>query len=160
MTPGAVMFAFLITLHVLSAVIWVGGMFFAYVALRPAAVNVLDAPTRVRLWEATFNRFFPWVWLAVAILLGSGFWMMFIAFNGMKAPIYIQAMLGIALVMMAIYAHIFFAPFKLMRRAIKAGDTPAAGHRLKQIRQLIGVNLILGLIVVIIAVSGSALLGS
>lgn len=151
------MLAFLITLHVLSAVIWVGGMFFAYMALRPAAVIVLEAPSRIRLWEATFNRFFPWVWLAIAILLGSGFWIMFIAFNGMQAPIYIQAMLGIGLVMMAIYAHIFFAPFKLMRRAIATDDIPAAGRRLKQIRQLIGVNLILGLLVVIIAVSGSGL---
>ena len=26
-----------ITLHLLAAVIWVGGMFFAYIAMRPAA---------------------------------------------------------------------------------------------------------------------------
>ena len=29
-------------LHVLSIVVWVGGMFFAYMALRPVAASVLE----------------------------------------------------------------------------------------------------------------------
>lgn len=148
------MLMLLITLHLLSAVVWVGGMFFAYMALRPAAVAVLEAPVRLRLWEATFARFFPWVWLAVLLLLGTGLWMMFAYLGGMKTAPYIHAMFGIGLVMMAMYAHIFFAPFKRMRLAIAAEDFAEAGRRLGQIRMLIGINLILGLVVVAIASAG------
>lgn len=36
-----------ITLHVLSAVVWVGGMFFAWMALRPVAASLLEPPPRV-----------------------------------------------------------------------------------------------------------------
>ena len=59
-------------IHLLAALVWVGGMFFAYVVLRPVAVEVLEPPQRLRLWEGVFRRFFVWVWVAVAILLGSG----------------------------------------------------------------------------------------
>ena len=58
--------------HLSGMVVWVGGMFFAYVCLRPAAGNVLEPPQRLRLWTGVFSRFFPWVWLSVAAILGSG----------------------------------------------------------------------------------------
>ncbi len=57
MTP----FASLYALHVLAAVLWVGGMFFAWMVLRPAAVAVLQAPERLRLWAEVFRRFVQWV---------------------------------------------------------------------------------------------------
>ncbi len=57
-----------LALHVLSAVLWVGGMFFAYLCLRPAA-GALEPQHRLRLWAAVFERFFPWVWLSILILL-------------------------------------------------------------------------------------------
>ena len=69
-------------LHVLSVVVWVGGMFVAYLAVRPAAVETLEAPQRLRLWAAIFARFFRWVWLAVVLILGTGFSMM-----GRMAPV-------------------------------------------------------------------------
>ena len=45
----------LIALHVLAAVVWVGGMFFAYMVLRPSA-GLLVAPARVALWQRVFGR--------------------------------------------------------------------------------------------------------
>ncbi|AOV18060.1 hypothetical protein BJI67_14200 [Acidihalobacter aeolianus] len=151
------MLMLLLTLHLLSAVVWVGGMFFAYVALRPAAVAVLEPPPRLRLWEATFARFFPWVWLAVILLLGTGLWMMFAFFGGMKSAPYIHAMFGIGIVMMLIYAHIFFAPYRRLRQANAAENFAEGGRRLGQIRKLIGVNLMLGLVVIVIAGLGPTL---
>src|SRR5690606_5692971 len=58
----------LFPLHLLAAVVWVGGMFFAYMALRPAAATVLPPPQRLPLWTQTFRRFFPWVWITVVLL--------------------------------------------------------------------------------------------
>jgi uncharacterized membrane protein len=142
------------SLHNLSAVVWVGGMFFAYMALRPAAATLLDPPMRLPLWYGTFSRFFPWVWLAVAILLVTGFWMMFSNFGGWQSPPYIHMMLGIGIVMMLIYFHVYFAPYRRLRRAVEAQDWPAGGRALAQIRMLVGINLLLGVVVVALGAGG------
>jgi uncharacterized membrane protein len=70
-------------LHVLGVVIWVGGMFFAYVTLRPAAAALLEPPQRLPLWQATLSRFFTWVWVAIGLILVSSIWML-TALGGMK----------------------------------------------------------------------------
>jgi len=147
-----------ITLHVLSVVIWVGGMFFAYVALRPVAASLLEPPLRTTLWRDTFNRFFPWVWGAVILLLVTGYGMLFGKYGGMgNAPIYVHIMNALGLVMMALFLHVYFAPFRRMKQAISAQDWPEAGRRLGQIRMLIGINLIIGLVVVAVASGGAYL---
>jgi len=64
-----------ITLHSLAAIIWVGGMFFAYMALRPSAAEVLEPPLRLTLWAKVFSKFFPWVWASIVVLFGTGYWM-------------------------------------------------------------------------------------
>lgn len=148
---------YLLSLHLLAALIWVGGMFFAYLALRPAAASTLEAPQRLRLWEAVFARFFPWVWLCVLALLASGLWMTYGWYGGMLAPAYVLAMFGLGLLMMALFAHLYFAPYRRMRQALAEGDFAQAGHRLGQIRMLIGINLVLGLVVTVIATAGSLL---
>ena len=147
---------FAITLHVLSAVIWVGGMFFAYVALRPVAAALLEPPLRLPLWSKTFARFFPWVWAAVVLLPLSGYWMIFETFEGMRNVgwhVHVMQVTGWA--MIAIFLHVFFAPYRRMNRALAAGDFPAAGGQLALIRRLIGVNLVLGLLIVVIATGGA-----
>jgi uncharacterized membrane protein len=147
-----------IALHVLSVVVWVGGMFFAYMALRPAAVEVLEPPLRLKLWVATFKRFFPWVWLAIALILGSGYWMIF-KFGGFgNLPLYIHVMNGLGLLMMAIYLHVFFVPFQRLRKAVSAEIWPDGGKHLGQIRMLVGTNTILGLLTIAIATGGRYLI--
>ena len=144
-----------ITLHVLSAVIWVGGMFFAYVALRPVAANLLEPPLRTTLWRDTFDRFFPWVWVAVIVLLLTGYWMIFAKFGGMgTSPLYVHVMNGLGIVMMLIYLHVFFAPFRRMKQAIATQDWPEAGRRLGQIRIFIGINLLIGLVTIVLGTGG------
>ena len=74
-----------LTFHILGAVIWVGGMFAAYVCLRPAAGS-LEPPQRLKLWRGFFAKFFPWVWVAVILLLGSGYCMLLTTFGGFRMP--------------------------------------------------------------------------
>ena len=138
-------------LHVLAAVIWIGGMFLAYVAVRPAALEVLEPPQRLKLWLGIFNRFFPWVWGAVILLLATGFFMM----SRMGAvPNFVIVMTVIGIVMSAIFLHIYFAPFGRLKRALAAENWKEGGAALNQIRILIGTNLALGLINVAVALLG------
>jgi uncharacterized membrane protein len=147
--------ALAIALHLLAAVLWVGGMFFAWWVLRPVAAGQLEPPARLRLWQGVFRRFFPWVWAAVAVLLVTGFWMLFAVFGGMGgAGWHVHLMLLTGLAMMAIFLHLWFAPYPRLGRAIDAEDWPAGGQALGQIRRLIGVNLIIGLITVAVASGG------
>lgn len=147
--------AIALTLHVLSVVIWVGGMFFAFMALRPVAAQLLDPPLRLQLWCNVFGRFFPWVTLAVGLILASGLWMIFGFYGGMgQSGIHIHIMLLLGLIMMAIYGHVYFAPFRGLKQAVEQKNWQEGGQKLGQIRKLIGINLILGLVVVAVATAG------
>lgn len=141
-------------LHVLSAVVWVGGMFFALVVLRPAS-GPLDPPARLALWQRVFDRFFPWVFVAIALLLLSGYAMVFAVFGGFATiGLHVHLMQGIGIVMVLIFLHLYFAPWKRFRQAVAAGDNAVAAAQLNQIRILVTVNLILGLVTVAIGSSG------
>lgn len=143
-----------ILFHILAAVFWVGGMLFAHAMLRPAAL-ALDPPLRLALWRRVFERFFPAVWVAVVVLLASGYGMVVFGFGGFAhLPLYIDVMQAIGIVMMLIYAHLFFAPWRRFRRAVDREDYPAAGAQLNQIRWIVTLNLVLGLIVVVVGATG------
>ena len=143
-------------LHVLSVVVWVGGMFFAYMALRPVAASVLEPPQRLALWAGVFGKFFPWVWASVVLILATGLHMLTV-FGGMAAPLYALAMLVLGVVMMLIFGHVFFAPYKKIKRAVAAQDWKAGGGALGQIRRLIGINLSIGLLTIAVVFLGRAL---
>jgi len=144
--------AILKLLHLLSAVLWVGGMFFAYVILRPAAVDVLQPPERLRLWRNVFQRFFLWVWVAVGLILGSGLGML--NSYGGSAPLYVHVMLGGGILMVLIYAHVYFSLYKSLVRGVLAEEWKAAGGVLGQIRRWVGINLTLGLLLISLAAAG------
>jgi uncharacterized membrane protein len=144
-------------LHVLGVVVWVGGMFFAYMALRPVATSTLEPPLRLALWVGVFGKFFPWVWVAIALILGSGLHM-WMKLGGASAPVYVMLMMTLGIVMMLIFAHVFFAAFNKLKRAVAASDWQAGGAALGQIRMLIGANLVLGLLTVCVPFVGRALL--
>lgn len=140
-----------LSLHVLAIVVWVGGMFFAHQALRPAAVDTLEPPLRLQLWVATFKRFFPWVWVCVVLVLATGLWMMM---QFPKAPIFVHAMLGLGIVMMLIFMHVFFAPYNKLKKAVAEQRWPDGGNALGQIRTMVGINTIIGIITIIVATAG------
>ena len=152
------MIALAIVLHLLSAVIWVGGMFFAYIVLRPA-MGTLEPPQRLGLWAGVFKRFFPWVWAAILVLLVSGYWMLFGYFGGFAGSgLHIHIMHALGLLMMLLFMHLFFAPYRRLRKAVAAADWPVAGQQIGQIRRIVGINLVLGLLVVFIASGGRYLI--
>ena len=145
--------------HLIAAVIWVGGMFFAYVCLRPAAQSTLDPPQRLRLWSVVFQHFFVWVWAAIITILVSGYWMIFIEYDGFDGVVPTVKIMHITgLLMMLVFFHVFFAPYRRLKQYVATEDFAAAGKQLGQIRILVAINLGLGLITVIIASAGPFLL--
>ncbi len=153
--------AIAVTLHMLFVTVWVGGMFFAHMCLRPVAVAQLEPPLRLRLWAGVFSRFFPWVWGAVATILLSGLWIIFgvWTYGGLTSmAVYVQAMLLIGLVMAVIFSVIYFSPYQALKAAVTAENWPQGGAQLARIRRLVGINLILGLTTVAIG-SGGRYLG-
>ena len=134
-----------IALHTLAAILWVGGMFFAYVCLRPS-MGALEVPTRCRLWRESLGRFFTVVWGCVAVLLISGFAMIGVL-GGMAATRpHIHIMMALGLLMMALFMHVQFGPFRKLKRAVAAEDWPEAGKQIGRIRPVVAINLTLGLI--------------
>lgn len=141
-------------LHILSIVIWVGGMFFAYMVLRPSAAEILQPPERLKLWDSVFSRFFNWVWLAVVLVLASGLFMIMI-FGGMAVvPRYIHAMLLLGIVMALIFAYVFFSSYKSLSRMVAAQEWQRAGEMLAKIRKLVALNLGIGLLTIAVAILG------
>jgi uncharacterized membrane protein len=146
--------ALLIALHVLAVVLWVGGMFFAYMVLRPAA-GPLQSEARLELWQRVFRRFFPLVWASIVVLLASGYGMMVLYFGGFAgAGLYIQLMQGIGIVMMLLFMHLYFGPWRRFGAAVAGKHFPEAAARLAQIRRIVAVNLGLGLLTIIVGASG------
>lgn len=142
-----------LALHTLFAVIWVGGMFFAYVCLRPS-VGGLDARTRTTLWAMVLHRFFGYVLIAIPLLLATGLHMIR-GLGGMAAVgLHVHVMLGLGILMMLLALHVYFAPLRRLKLAVTAGDTDEAVRRVGQIRKFVALNLTLGLIVVAVASGG------
>ena len=147
--------SFSIALHLLSAVVWVGGMIFAHSSLRPAAVQVLEPPLRLELWVQVFRRFFVLVWLSIVIVLATGYWMLFNYFAGFAgAGLHIHIMHGAGLLMVMIYLHVFFVPYRRLRQAVIIQDYPLAGAQLNQIRKMVGINILIGLLVITVGSAG------
>lgn len=140
------MIKLLYMLHVLSTVVWVGGMFFAYVCLRPVAASQLEPPARLRLWAGVFAKFFPWVWVAVVLLLLTGQGIIAQVGGYDVVPKHVHVMAGIGYLMAAIFAYVYFVPYRRLLAAVQAETWPAGGEALAVIRRLVGTNLTLGLL--------------
>ena len=142
------------TLHSLAGVIWVGGMFFAHMAMRPA-LQMQEPPVRLAILSQVFPRFFAWVWIAVIILPFTGYLMVFVDFGGFEAAGYhVTVMHAIGWVMVFIYLFIYFRPYLKFQSAVRAENYPEAGQHFALIRRLITVNLVLGIAVISAGVSG------
>ncbi len=134
----------LLVLHLLGAVIWVGGMFFALTVLRPSMAAV-PAAQRIDLHMQVFRRFFLIIWHVVPVMLGTGFAMLYLIYGGFAGAQWnVHLMLLLGLIMSAVFVGLFFGPWATLRRT----RDPASVDR---VRRLIQINLVLGLIVVIVA---------
>ncbi len=149
-------YAILKTLHVLSIVVWIGGMVFAHFFLRPAVAQ-LEPAVRLRLMHDVLGRFFRAVLAASLLTLATGVWMLGrvakqVVQSGasfeMPLAWTVMAVLGIAMV--AIFMHIRFVLYKRFGRGVAASEWAAAGAALANIRNWVAINLGLGVLVLLV----------
>jgi uncharacterized membrane protein len=145
---------FLYALHVLAAVLWVGGMTFALLVLRPA-LSVLEPPQRLALHLAVLGRFFRLVWHAMPALLLTGWLLLFGWYGGFRgAGWHVHLMHLTGLLMAAVFLALVLRPWKEFQAAMQAGDRAAAGAAMVWVRSLVLANLGLGLLTVAVAAWG------
>lgn len=137
--------------HLVAAILWMGGMAFMLLALRPAALAVMDPQSRARLMGAVWRRFFLIVIVSIVALFTTGTNLYTTAFRATKAatgsgsvPLGWNLMLVIGIVMMLIFGHIYFAGFRQFKRAVAAAEWPVAAKAAAQIQTLVLVNFVLG----------------
>lgn len=141
-------------LHLLAATIWVGGMFFALLVLRPSVVAVPE-PARLLLWEAVLTRFFRWVGACVIVLLLTGFWMVYVRYGRPgDSPLHVHTMIATGVLMMLLFGHVLFAPFRRLRAALGERQPERAAQQLGMIRWFVAANLALGILTLFLASAG------
>ena len=155
-------YAALKTIHLLSIIVWIGGMVFAHFFLRPA-VATLAAPERVRLMHDVLGRFFNAVLVAAGLALVSGVWMIGrIAKQTVQAgvkfnlPLEWMVMSVLGVVMLAIFGYIRFALYPRLTRAVTSAAWPAGGAALASIRTWVTVNLAIGVVIVAVTLLGAS----
>jgi uncharacterized membrane protein len=140
-----------VLLHLCGVIVWVGGMFFAYFCLRPASASVLQPPERLTLWVATFDPFFRFTTIAVALIVLSGFTMFFqTGFH--NAPLGWHLMLALGSVMAAVFGYVVRVLYPTLRLHCNASAWPEAAATLNRIRRWVAVNLALAVCTIAAAV--------
>jgi uncharacterized membrane protein len=137
-----------LAVHLLCAVVWVGGMFFAVLVLRPG-LSVLAPAQRLDLHAEVFRRFFRVIWHVMPLILLTGYAMLFGLYGGFAGVdwgVHVMHLFG--LIMAAIFVAIVFGPYARFR----AAPSPVAADA---IRKLVLVNLVLGLITIVVAAASS-----
>jgi len=95
------------------------------------------------------------VWVSFLVLFVSGYVVMFATYASFAAaPLYINLMQAISWVMIALFAWLFFVPWREFNYDIDEEKWPAAGANLTRIDTINLVNLFLGIIEVVIGSTG------
>jgi uncharacterized membrane protein len=145
---GRTLMTLSLLLHLLAAMLWIGGMGFALFALRPAAIATLAPPQRLPLMSAALGRFFRLVMGVVVVLLATGLHLIFATGGFAPARPGAHIMLGGGLVVIAIFGYIAHGCHPKLRQHVAAEQWPVAAAQLERIRLLVLVNLVLGVLIV------------
>src|SRR5947207_13600139 len=102
-------------------------MFFAHQVLRPAAA-LLEPGPRLTLWSRVLGRFFAWVFAAIILLLLTGYSLVFALYSGFGGVQTLrQPDAGIGILMMLLFLHLYFAPWRRFRAAVARQDWAEGG---------------------------------
>ncbi|MFN3976183.1 MAG: CopD family protein [Aquificaceae bacterium] len=128
----------LLFLHLFFAIVWIGGMVYSLLFLKPSLREIGQEEQRGKFLKQVFSKFFLAVWLSIFVLFltGMGLW------HGYRRDFTDNPLFHIKLflfgLMVAVFAYIYFFLFKR--------------NKLSHISNLIGVNLLLGILVLLVII--------
>ena len=138
-------------LHLIAGIVWMGGMTFMLFALRPAALDTLEAQPRAVLMGQVWKRFYALVLVAIVALFATGTHLYTQTFRAARlaagegsVPLGWNIMLVLGLVMMLIFGHIYFAGFKKYKRALASGEWSVAAKAAGLMHTMTLINFALG----------------
>jgi len=150
------LYGILKTAHVLSIIVWIGGMVYTRFFLGPAAAS-LEAGVRARLMQETLGRFFRVVTPVSAVALVSGMWMIgrvakgaIISGSPFSMPLEWAVMAGLGFLMVGIYLLIRYVLYARLVLEVQAADWNSAGKSLATIRNWVSANMVIGLTIVVV----------
>ncbi len=154
------MYQWVVFVHILAALVWVGGMWFLALVLVPALRR--ESPDRrAALLEAVGRRFRTVGWVAIAVLLITGVWN--VANRGFGWDVFttsgrfghiLAGKLALVVVILALSALHDFRIGPASTRARREGGDPRRAEALRRAASWIGrVNALLTLIVIWLAVA-------
>jgi uncharacterized membrane protein len=149
LSPSLIVF-----LHVVSAIIWVGGMIVIRFAIHYSMQNIAEPKIKLERTLENLQRFFKMVIPAIIILVLTATIMFFgLGFDGPEPNKFIHMKEGIWWTMTIIFVFIYIKRNKA-QKAFEMGDMIAAKANLAPIAQyLIPINIVLGLIAVYLGIT-------
>ncbi|MFN3599018.1 MAG: hypothetical protein ACK4VK_04705 [Aquificaceae bacterium] len=126
----------LLFLHLFFAVVWIGGMIYSLLFLRPSLREITQQETRDRFLRAVFSKFFLAVWISILVIFisGMGLW------HGYRRDFTENTLFHTKLFLFGLMAFLFFYIYFFLFRK----------NRLTHIPNLIGVNLLMGILILLI----------
>lgn len=151
-----VLFAVCLVLHMLAAIVWVGGVFFVRAILLPA-LSGWDNGERFAALGLILPAFFRSIWGAVVVLLLTGYGVLLFGYSdGLGGGgVHVDIMQAVGWVLIFAFVYLDFGPFRLFLRAKEAGDTERALSKLQELQTGLSLTLALGVLTAIVGVSGS-----
>ena len=135
-------------LHAIAATLWIGGIFFAFMALRPVAQEVLQPREQLHLWRAAYRKFFPTSMGAHKHSFSYGLLSALFQIRGFaNSQPYLHLMHIIGLIMVGAFFYLYFSLYGRLCRLIDTEDISAASDTLKKMRPVIAANLFLGIVI-------------
>jgi uncharacterized membrane protein len=148
------MYSLIKLLHLVAAIVWMGGMTFMIFALKPSVAS-LEASVRAPLMAQVWQRFFAIVLAAIVVLIFTGTHMYTAGFRATRiatgagaVPFGWNLMLALGMLMALVFGHIYFASFKKFKRAVADANWPAAGAAAALIQKMVLLNFVLGWIAI------------
>ncbi|MBW4024193.1 MAG: hypothetical protein HIU92_13875 [Proteobacteria bacterium] len=137
-------------IHLLSVVIWVGGMAFLMLVLRSGLMAV-EPTARVTLQGALFRRFFRTVWNVMPIAVISGLLLLILSYSHQPIPWPVMVMQTGGILMAAIFIGMFMVPNRRLQAKLASGT--ATAEDIVPVRRLVLLNLAIGTIILICVAS-------
>ncbi len=137
-------------LHLISVVIWIGGMFFILLGVQPAIARRMHLEARLPLWTRLLHYFFAWSWVSVLLMLLSGSLLVLMRGGMANAPLYVHLMGSAGALMAVLFAWTYLMPFRGLSRAAKRANWPEGARQLGRVRFLLSLKLVIGLLTLLL----------